>query len=88
MYTFTTDDEFETYLEDALANPEEGIVKLPYIKNDPNFIRNRDSFVANKDITIRYDNKSREKLLQIYQKGVDIKKNGRLKGNMQYVEDS
>lgn len=39
-------------------------------------------------VNIFLNNKTKEKLVQIYQKGCDIKQFGRIKGNMQYVEDS
>jgi hypothetical protein len=47
-------------------------------------------------LTIREHNKTKEKLIRIYQKGADIKTGkddqnnlyGRRRGNMQYVEDS
>ena len=33
-------------------------------------------------------NKTREKLIQVYQRGVNLSKVGRLRGNMEYVEDA
>jgi hypothetical protein len=41
-----------------------------------------------RDISIREHNKTKEKLINIYQKAMDIKIHSRLKGNMQYLEDS
>lgn len=79
---------YQTYLS---ANTD--IHKLPFI-----WARDTDTFdpywpiVANpatvKDITIREHNKTKEKLILVYQKGLDIWTQGRLRGNMQYVEDS
>jgi len=75
--------------------------KLPYFYaqsfdvNDPNsFYRNRGNLVIPfnmsmlRDVTIREHNKTKEKLVNSYQKGADIKLYGRTKGNMQYLEDS
>lgn len=39
-------------------------------------------------INIIFNKKTKERLVQIYQRGCDIKQHGRIKGNMQYVEDS
>lgn len=77
------------------------IKKLPYIYaqsfdiNDPNsFYRTRllpippFNMSVLKDLTIREHNKTKERLINSYQKGADIKKYGRVKGNMQYLEDS
>lgn len=89
---FTTEQE---YLNHLSANPS--IVKLPFIikqsfdEDDENlqyFYRNRDEVL--RDITIRSHNKTKEKLVNVYQKGLDIKNPlyGRRRGNMQYLEDS
>jgi hypothetical protein len=80
-------------------NPE--VKKLPYIItqsfdiNDPtSFYRDRGplpnpfNMSILRDLTIREHNKTKEKLVNIYQKGADIKKYGRVKGNMQYLEDA
>jgi hypothetical protein len=77
------------------------IKKLPYIFmqsfdiNDPNsFYRDRTALTipiakeAIRDTTIREHNKTKEKLVNSFQRGVNIKQFGRLKGNMQYLEDS
>lgn len=77
------------------------IKKLPYIYaqsfdiNDPtSFYRTRPDLVVPfnmsvlRDLTIREHNKTREKLIDSYQKGADIKQYGRVKGNMQYLEDA
>lgn len=39
-------------------------------------------------ISIRMNNKTKEKLVQIYQRGVNISKVGRMRGNMEYIEDA
>jgi hypothetical protein len=83
IHRFTTDQEFENYLKTNLA-----IKKIPYIKNQQDFIKDRIDDPALKDITLKQDKKLREVYIQTYQKGSDIKKQGRLKGNMEYVEDS
>ena len=81
IYKFTSDLEFENLLNNSTLK------KVPYIKYQSDFVRNRTSPQI-KDITILENNKTREKLVNCYQRGVDIKTEGRLKGNMQYVEDS
>ena len=73
------------FFENLLNNST--LKKVPYIKHQSDFIRNRTSPQI-KDITILENNKTREKLVNCYQRGVDIKTEGRLKGNMHYVEDS
>ena len=89
---FTTE---QQYLNHLSANPS--IVKLPFIikqsfdEDDENlqyFYRNRDDVL--RDITIRSHNKTKEKLVNVYQKGLNIKNPlyGRRRGNMQYLEDS
>jgi len=77
--------------------------KLPYIYEqsftvDPtdsnSFYRDRASLSTSfnmsilRDLTLREHNKTKERLINIYQKGTDLKKYGRLKGNMQYLEDA
>lgn len=94
IYGFTTDAQFTTYLQNNLD-----VKKLPWIFYKPftgadSFYKDREALGNTfdmsvlRDITIREHNKTKEKLINIYQKGVDIKKYGRLKGNMQYLEDS
>ena len=39
-------------------------------------------------ISLKMHNKTREKLIQVYQRGVNLSKVGRLRGNMEYVEDA
>ena len=39
-------------------------------------------------VNIRVHNKTYEQLIQSYQRGLTIKKYGRLRGNMEYLEDS
>lgn len=87
---------YTEYLADNLT-----LKKLPYIYlqsfdvNDPNsFFRDRGeltipfSILTTKDLSLRHHNKLKENLVNVYQKGVDLKKYGNLKGNMQYLEDS
>lgn len=75
------EDNYETYL---LANPS--VKKIPFI-----YVRdletNWPAALSTKDLTLEQHNKTQENLISSYQKGVDIKTNGRLRGNMQYVED-
>ena len=40
-----------------------------------------------RDIGIKENNKTKEKTIQIYQKGATISQMGRLRGNMEYLED-
>ena len=39
-------------------------------------------------ISVRMNNKTKEKLIQIYQRGVNISDVGRMRGNMEYIEDA
>lgn len=41
-----------------------------------------------RDIGIKTDNKTKESTIQVYQKGASITDVGRLRGNLQYLEDS
>jgi hypothetical protein len=88
-------DRYKKYL---IMKPE--IKKLPYIytssydvNDSTSFFRDRGDLTAPfnssvlRDINLRKHNKSSELLLSMYQKGADIKQFGRLKGNMQYMED-
>lgn len=83
FYNYTLDQQFLDYL---IANPS--VKKIPYIKYQENFIRDRSLESLVRDITIKDNSKTKEKLINFYHKAQDIKKVGRLKGNMQYVEDS
>ncbi len=77
------------YRNYLLQNPS--VNKLPFIWcRDINVFNPNWPDVPNvvRDLTIREHNKTKEKLVTIYQKGLDIKQVGRLRGNMQYVEDS
>jgi hypothetical protein len=65
--------------------------KIPFIwsrDTSVNGINWPENNLVLRDLSLREHNKTREKLIQVYQKGNDIKTQGRLKGNMQYVEDS
>lgn len=99
IYGFTDSGQFNTYLNDYSNTTK----KLPYIlsqsfmpSSDDYFYRDRtlpDPFNMSdtRDITLRKHrkhNKTKEIFTNIYQKGLDIKKFGRMKGNMQYLEDS
>lgn len=39
-------------------------------------------------ISLKMHNKTKEKLIQVYQRGINLSKVGRLRGNMEYVEDA
>ena len=64
------------------------------INNKNSFFRKRDDIVTPfkisslRDLSIRQHTKTKENLVNIYQKGVSFKKYGRVKGNMNYVEDA
>lgn len=81
IYEFTTSTEFENFLQTNLTTK-----KLPYIFAQSEFVRNRSTSEI-RDITIEENNKTKEKLVHCFQRGLDIKTEGRLKGNMQYTED-
>lgn len=72
---------YKTYL---LAKPS--VKKIPFI-NVRDLETNWVTSGVIKDLTLEQHNKTKENLISSYQKGLDIKTNGRLKGNMQYVED-
>ena len=80
-------DNYETYL---LANPS--VKKLPFIwvrdTTDPLSTEWPNPLTPTRDLTLRQHNKTKENLVDLYQKGLDLRTNGRLKGNMQYVEDA
>jgi len=74
--------------------------KLPYIITQKDSNSNSEYFDINlpnsfygnlirtKDISIKEHNKTKEKLVNSYQQGLNLKQFGRVKGNMQYMEDS
>lgn len=41
-----------------------------------------------RDINIKVNKKTKEKTIQVYQRGLTLKEFGRLRGNMEYLEDS
>lgn len=82
IHVFTTDEEFLEYLTENIA-----IKKVPYIKYQNNFLRDRSSETLVKDISLEQDSKLKNISIRTYQKGLEIKKSGRLKGNMDYTED-
>lgn len=97
--TKVEDDVKLRYKEYLIAVPT--LKKLPYIYvqsfdvNDNNsFLRDRGTLTApfnmseTRDITLREHNKTKERLVNSYQKGVNIKQFGRMRGNMQYLEDA
>lgn len=49
---------------------------------------NSPTWEALRDINIKMLNKSKENIIQVYQRALPIKKFGRLRGNMAYVEDA
>jgi len=78
-----------------------GTRKLPYIYMQSFDINNEESFYRIRpditppinmsilrDLTIRSYNKTKELLVNSFQKGANMKTFGRMKGNMQYLEDS
>jgi hypothetical protein len=84
-------DKYIAYLK---ANPD--VKKVPYLKLVNDFDKEKtvtDDLTANpsiyglRDLNFVLDPKSGKYKTQIYQKACDIKKHGRLRGNMHYVED-
>ena len=57
------------------------------INDSNNFYLERPDGV-NRDVSIRTHNKTGELLVNTYQRAMNIKKHGRMRGNMQYLEDS
>jgi len=49
---------------------------------------NSPTWEALRDINIKMLNKPKENIIQVYQRALPIKKFGRLRGNMAYVEDA
>ena len=74
----TLENNYTTYL---LNNAS--VKKIPFIFN----YGFDNASNTNKDLKVWQHNKTKENLITSYQKGIDIKKYGRIKGNMQYVED-
>lgn len=57
--------------------------------SDPNTIlSNYPTWSVLRKISIKMLNKTKEKVIQSYQRGVNISKVGRIRGNMEYVEDA
>ena len=98
FYKFMSESDYDTYLKQHLE-----IKKLPFMISKSFDVNNINSFYNEsrtyedsngvtqfipKDVAIREHNKTKEKLVNNYQKGLDIKKYGRRMGNMQYLEDS
>ena len=51
-------------------------------------LSNNPTWEVLRKINIKMNNKTKEKLIQVYQRGVNISKVGRMRGNMEYVEDA
>lgn len=75
---------YKDYLTSSLTK------KIPYIWIRPidNSNNNWPNGSILKDLTLYKNNKTEEKLIRLFQKAMNIKTQGRLKGNMQYCEDS
>lgn len=82
IYGFDNDQDFIDYLT---ANPSKK--KVPYIYYNPDFVDGTRDPLVNKDLTIREYNKTKEKLVYSFQRGLDMRDYGRMRGNMHYVED-
>ena len=92
-----TETEYKTFLQSTTAQSL-NIKKLPFIprksfdKDDltAEYFYNLKHWSTPKMMGIRANNKTKEYLVNIFQKGLDIKdpKFGRLRGNMRYLEDS
>ena len=82
IYGFEDDQEFIDYL-----NADSTRKKVPYIYYNSEFVEGYRDALKNKDLTIEENNKTKEKLVHSYQRGLDMKDNGRMRGNMHYVED-
>lgn len=80
IYGYTTPTQFTNYL-----NTNTNIKKIPYILTTPNFYNVTKPNLH--QVTLVNNVKTNEKSIISYQKGYDISKHGRLKGNMEYVED-
>ena len=76
---------FERYLTN---NPS--VLRLPFIEVVDPIIFNKDWKTGDRraEVKLYQHNKTKEVLIKNYQKGFDIREVGRIKGNMQYVEDS
>jgi len=100
--TVATEDNVKLRYKEYLTDKTD-VKKLPYIflqsfdvNNPLSFFKTRTkptpgtayNMSTLRDLTIREHNKTKEKLVDSYQMGMDIKKYGRMKGNMQYLEDA
>lgn len=57
--------------------------------SDPNTVlSNYPTWELLRKISIKMLNKTKEKVIQSYQRGVNISKVGRVRGNMEYIEDA
>lgn len=89
---------YKEYLSHSSISTD--LKKLPYIYTQSFDVNDEESFFRErtlsnpvvmsdfKDVTLRENNKTKEKLVNSYQKGADIRTYGRMKGNMQYLEDA
>ena len=94
---FTTETKYKDFLQSSENVNTLKIKKLPFIikqsfdeDDSPLAYFYRDRDLVLRDLTIRSHNKTKEKLINVYQKGLNIKDPdyGRRRGNMQYLEDS
>ena len=76
------------YYQYLISNPN--VKKIPYLWSRDIFDSSvwPSSTSVLRDLTLYKNSKTNEKLVRLFQKGMNIKTNGRLKGNMQYCEDS
>ena len=85
---------FKTQIQfSELLKGDPTIKKVPYIMSKSFNVLDSESFFNQseetiRDISIREHNKTKEKLVNVFQKAMDIKKYSRMRGNMQYLEDS
>lgn len=62
-------------------------VTYPTTSDPGTILSTHPTWAVLRDINIKMHNKTLEKIVQIYQRALPIKKFGRLRGNMEYLED-
>ena len=73
---------------DTIGDLTNIIPVYPTTTSDPNTIlSNHPTMDVLRKISIKMNNKTKEKTIQSYQRGVNISHVGRMRGNMEYIED-
>lgn len=76
------------YIECVPELTEKISVTYPTTSKPGTILSTHPTWEVLRDINIKMLNKTREKVVQVYQRALPIKKFGRLRGNMEYLEDA